>query len=250
MADGAQPNDLRKWMAELIGSFFLTFAGVSALMAGGDLVVVALAYGGALALAVYAFGNISGAHVNPAISASLFVQRKISARDFVMYVIFQIIGATLAAFIAVSVFPQGNVNGAVGGATLGSMTRFPSSSLFNPGGALLLEIIMTFMLATAVATLVRAPDHLAPAAGLLIGGTLTVCVLFGGPWTGASLNPARSMGPALAYGGSAIWPSLWIYWVGPLIGGVLAGLVYKWLNGEKLTIAKVPEKAPETPPPA
>jgi len=237
-------------MAELIGAFFLTFAGVSAMIAGGDLIVVALAQGGALALAVYAFGNISGAHVNPAISASLFVQRKISARDFVMYVIFQIIGATLAAFIAVNVFPHGNVNGAVGGATLGSMTRFPSSSLYNPGGALLLEVIMTFMLATAVATVIRAPDHFSPAVGFLIGGTLMVCILFGGPWTGASLNPARSMGPALAYGDAAIWPSLWIYWVGPLIGGVLAGLVFKWLRGEKLTIAKEPAKAPESPPPA
>jgi MIP family channel proteins len=195
---------------------------------------------------VYTLGGISGAHVNPAISASLFIQRKIGPRDFVMYVIFQVLGATIAAFIAANAYPRSWVSDVMDGATLGIMTAAPQSSLYNPGGALLLEVIMTFMLAMAVSTVVRAGDQFATASGLLIGGTLFVCILFGGPWTGASLNPARSMGPALAYNESVIWGTLWLYWIGPIIGGVLAGLTTKWLRGEKMSLAKDNPTPPST----
>lgn len=239
----------------MLGTFFLTFAGVSAILAtrGGDLVAIAFAQGGALALAVYAFGWLSGAHVNPAISASLFIQRKIGTRDFLMYVVFQVIGAAAAAGIASQVFPSSIVNspGLRDGATLGVMTGSPTSSFYSPGAALLLEAIMTFMLAVAVATVVRGGEKLNAASGVIIGGTLAFCILWGGYWTGASLNPARSIGPALAMGAdSVIWNTMWVYWVGPLLGGAAAGFVVMWLRGEKMAGVGSPPAAAEAKPPA
>jgi len=239
--------DARKWVAELIGTFFLTFAGVSAIIGtqGSNLLVIAFAHGGALALAVYALGPVSGGHVNPAISLSVFVAGKMSARDLVAYIVFQLIGATLGAVLAAAIFPGGLVNTVSDGATLGAFTQNAASSTYNLGSAFALELVMTFFLATAVASVVRGGDKMTAASGLVIGGTLFTCIMFGGAWTGASLNPARTMGPAIAHPTAAIWGTLWLYWAAPLIGGAVAGIVNAWVRDDMPK--SPPAGAAETP---
>ena len=255
MAESSMQDDVRKWVAELIGTFFLTFAGVSAIIGTGGgggasgLLVVALAHAGALALSVYALGPVSGSHINPAISLSVWIAKKMSTRDLVAYIIFQVIGATIGAALAAAIFSPSLVNAVDDGATLGLMTS--PGPFNNPGSAFALELIMTFMLATAVASVVRGGKDMTPASGIVIGGTLFACILFGGPWTGASLNPARTMGPTLVHGSAAMWGALWLYWLAPLIGGALAGLVNAWLRND-LPKNPAPEQAAESkavPPP-
>jgi len=240
VAGGISAAEFKKYTAEAIGAFILTFAGITSIVSfssmfsglgGGftfvELTAIAGAHGGALALAVYAFGPISGAHVNPAISASLFIQKKLSQRDFLFYVVFQVVGATVAALLVAISFPYAWVHAVHNGATLGTMN--PT----YPGSALVVEIMLTFFLATAVGIVVRGGEKMANLSGFLIGGTLFFCILAGGTLTGASLNPARSTGPAIASGtDSLVWGSLWIYWVGPLIGGLMAGFMTMWFRGE------------------
>lgn len=263
MAGGISEGDFKKYIAEAIGAFFLTMGGMLAIlgtgfMGGGDLVAIAGAHGAILAMMIYFLGPISGGHFNPAVSTALLLQKKISTRDYVMYVIFQVVGATIGAMVAVSVIPGVPWNlSAQGGATLGVLTADPTppTATFNPGGALLLEILMTFMLATIVSVVVAGGDRMAGKSGALIGGTLFACILWGGAWTGASLNPARSLGPAFVSGTNpVIWASIWVYIIGPLLGGVLAAISFMWFRGE-LKIHLVSSNphattAPPLPPPA
>ncbi len=234
IADSDKRADARKWVAELIGTFFLTFAGVSAIIGtqGSNILVIAFAHGGALAIAVYAFGPVSGGHVNPAISLSIYVAGKMSGRDLVAYIIFQLMGAVIGAFLAASIFPTPMVETVSDGATLGAFTQNASSSTYNLGSAFALELVMTFFLASAVASVVRGGDKMASTSGLVIGGALFACIMFGGPWTGASLNPARTMGPALANPTEAVFGTLWLYWAAPLVGGAIAGIVNAWIRND------------------
>ena len=259
MAGGVSAAEFKKYTAEAVGAFMLTFAGITSIVSFGsifsgsgftfvELTAIAGANGGALALAVYAFGPISGAHVNPAISASLFIQKKLSQRDFLFYVVFQIVGATVAALLVAISFPYAWVHSVHNGATLGTMN--PT----YPGSALVVEIMLTFFLATAFGIIVRGGEKTSNLSGLLIGGTLFFCILAGGTLTGASLNPARSTGPAIASGtDSLVWGSLWIYWVGPLIGGILAGFMTMWFRGEMTihlqTRTAAQPASPSLPPP-
>lgn len=244
-------QDWKRYTAELIGAFFLTFGGMSAILGTrGDLVPVAIAHGGILGIMIYQLGGVSGGHFNPAVSFSLFIQRKLGSRDFLMYFLFQVIGATIGAMIAANLFPTVIVGttAALDGATLGALTKFPTSNFYSPGAALLLEILMTFALATSVAIVVAGGEKMARLSGALIGGTLAICIMFGGPWTGGSLNPARSLGPAFASGtNSVVWGSIWLYVVGPLLGGALAALAFMWFKGD-LKIHLVTSQPPSPPP--
>ncbi len=218
-------------IAEIIGTFFLCFAGIAAILsntpavgAGLGIVGIALAHGIALSIAVSTFGGVSGAHVNPAVTIAMLVTKRISAIGAVVYILAQLAGATLAAAICKMTFPAD----AVAAANLG--IPLPASWA-TTGTVLLIEAVLTFLLVTAVfGAAVDKRGAAVKIGGFAIGLTVAFDILAGGGVTGASMNPARSFGPALIQG---YWNWHWAYWVAPITGGVIAALVYEHLTSEK-----------------
>lgn len=207
----------RRCIAEFIGTFALVFVGVGSITIapekGGGLLSIALAFGLVVAVMVSATLHISGGQFNPAVSVALLVTRKMSLHDTIFYVLTQLVAAVAAAALLQLMF---------GGYTTFNGTPAPAPP-FTPVKAMVMEIILTFILVFVifgVAVDKRGPNLLA---GLLIGLTVTLDILLGGPYTGASMNPARSFGPALI---GMQWTAWWVYWVGPIVGGILAGVVY------------------------
>lgn len=223
-------SDTQKYLAELIGTFVLVFIGCgSAVVAGKSIgfLGIALAFGIAVLVMVYAIGSISGCHINPAITIAMLVNGKISGKDAGMYIICQCIGAIIAAvllFAIMSGLPAYNI------ATDGlGQNGYGSAS---PGGfplmsGLIAEVILTFIFLLVI---FGATSKAAPAgfAGIAIGFSLAIIHMVGIPITGTSVNPARSLGPALIVGGTALG-QLWLFIIAPIIGAVLAALVWKYL---------------------
>jgi MIP family channel proteins len=209
---------LRRGVAEFVGTFTLIFIGGGAgIISGQDIVAVALANGLAIGIMVSNLGHISGGHFNPAITAGFLATRRIKARIAGLYWVFQLGGAIVAALILRWLFKKPAILGAVPHVAHG----------FPVGRALVLEMILTFFLIWAVfATAVDERGAFKAIAGLAIGLTITIDVFVGGPITGAAMNPARAFGPELA---ANFWANGWIYWVGPIVGGVVAALVYEYL---------------------
>ena len=210
----------RQCVVEFIGTFSLTFIGAGAIIAtGGDnLVAIAFAHGLALSMAVYASGHISGGHINPAVTIGMLVTGKIKPPAAAAYIVVQLLGATLAACILSSCLPEDMVTKVKLGATLGSL-----STPENVVKVIVIEAILAFLLVTtifAVAVDSRGPKNIY---GFAIGLTVCFDILCAGAFTGASMNPARSFGPALIGGH---WEIHYCYWIGPIVGGVLAALVY------------------------
>jgi MIP family channel proteins len=219
-------NDLKAYVAEFVGAFTLIFVGVLAVVVAGtpdanaNVVVPALAHGLILVAIVAVFGHISGAHVNPAVTAGLLVGGKIAPVKAVFYWIAQFLGGIVAAYAVVLLLPEaGNF-----GQTTGSLT---SDHVWS---AAAMEAILTFFL---VSTVYQAAVYgkAGNAAAVAIGFTLAGAILAGGVFTGASLNPARTLGPALAAGDlSYVLP----YLIGIFAGGILAGLLHSLvLNPDK-----------------
>lgn len=212
-------------VAELIGTFTLVFigAGAGALAeASGGLVGVALAHGLALMVIVYAWGSISGAHVNPAVTFGVAVAGHIGWPKAVSYWIAQCLGAVAAAYLLLWILGHGTNLGA----TTGSLTPLGAEPAAGTSAlkVIVLEGVLTFFLVVAVlASGVRGLNG--NAAGLAIGLVLTMDILFGGPLTGASMNPARTLGPAVANGDVSY---VWMYFAGTLAGGAVAGAVYEY----------------------
>ncbi len=212
----------RRALSEGLATFFLVLAGCGAIVAderfgGLGPVGVAMTFGLVVAAMVSATGHLSGAHLNPAVTVAFALTRHFPARSTGAYVAAQVLGATAGALVLLAAWPAAP-------ADLGA-TR-PS---VGPGAALLYEGLLSAVLMfviVAVATDVRAVGS---AAALTIGGTVALDALFGGPATGASMNPARSLGPALAAGE---WRDLWIYFVGPLAGAALGAFAYQVVRGE------------------
>lgn len=221
-------DPLRKCAAELIGTFYLCFAGIAAILStqppinsGIGLVGIALAHGLALSIAVSVFGGISGGHINPAVTAGMLATGRIKLPLAVGYVVAQLLGAAAAATVCTLIFPYG----AVAATNLG--TPLPPNPLppwMNIYVILLAEFVMTFLLVMSVyGTAVDERGAGVNIGGFAIGLTVTFDILAGGPITGASMNPARSFGPALI---SWHWKYHWCYWAAPLAGGVAAAVVY------------------------
>ena len=209
--------NIREELAELVGTFTLVFigAGAMALAVAGTssagLVGVALAHGLALVVIVFAWGAISGGHVNPAVTFGLALAGRIAWVKAVRYWIAQLLGAVLASYLLLALIgPQGNL-----GMTL------PASSV-SVVQAIVIEAVLTFFLVTAVFGSAVAGRN-GNAAAIAIGLVLTMDILMGGVLTGASMNPARSFGPAVAMGN---FTDLFIYFIGPLLGGGLAALFF------------------------
>jgi aquaporin Z len=223
----------RRLTAELIGTFWLVFGGCGAAVLAAEFpnlgigfVGVALAFGLTVLTMAYAIGHISGCHLNPAVSVGLWVGKRFPARDLVPYIVVQVIGAILGAgvlFLIASGKPGFDLSGGFAANGYGD---------HSPGGYSLLaclvaEVVLTFMFLLIIlgATDGRAPKGFAPIA---IGLGLTLIHLIGIPVTNLSVNPARSTGPAVFVGGWALG-QLWLFWVAPIVGAALAGLVYTWL---------------------
>ncbi len=209
---------INKYIAEFIGTCTLCFAGISAITitSGGNLVAIALAHGFALATMVSAFGHISGGHFNPAVSTGLLITGKMKPEEFISYIIAQLLGAVFAAWLVGIVFSHESLIAVKWGTpTPGANISFMQ--------AFIMEIVLTFFLMSVVFG--TAVDAKAPkVGGLFIGLTVAMDILAGGAISGASMNPARTFGPALVGG---IWEMHIIYWFGPIIGGIFAAIVYK-----------------------
>jgi MIP family channel proteins len=217
----------QKMLAEFFGTFALIFFGAGSICAdqflqssgqtGLGLLGIALAHGLAIGIMVSALGHISGGHFNPAISIGFWVTRRATTLDTLLYWIAQLAGGSAAAYLLRTVVPEATWRAVHLG------TPALASGVTRATG-MLIEGIMTFFLVFVVfATAVDAQGAFNKIAGFAIGLTITMGILFGGPLTGAALNPARAFGPALA---SHDWLNHGVYWVGPLAGGVLAGWIY------------------------
>ena len=208
-------------VAEFVATFALVFIGAGAVIVsfGADvgLVGIALAHGLVLAIMVSVTGHISGGLVNPAVTVGLWVVGKIATFRATVLIVAQLAGAIAGALLLKAVMPNELFDAARGGATL----LAPGVEVWQ---GILLEAILTFFLVFAVfGTAVDDRGPFGKTAGLTIGLVLTFDILVGGPLTGASMNPARTLGPGLVSGSGANW---WIFWVGPIGGGVVAAVLY------------------------
>ena len=220
-------NLTQKLTAEFIGTFALVFFGEGAICVdmqfrnnatgGIGLLTIALAHGLAIAIMVSAMGHISGGHFNPAVTIGFWVTKRLSTLDTLLYWLLQVAGATAAAFLLRALIPE-EIWRSVALGTPELMRDFPSWA------GLVMEAITTFFLVFVVfATAVDERGTFRAIAGFGIGLTMALGIVVAGPYTGGALNPARAFGPALA---SHHWLNQLIYWVGPLGGGFLAGLLY------------------------
>lgn len=216
------------FVAELIGTFALVFVGAAAGLYNSGLLAVALAHGLTLAVFAYTFGHISGTHINPAVTFGLALNGTIKWSEAFVYWVAQFAGGVLAAFTLQAVVGAVNAQAFQGAQTVGVLTTdFPYY-------ALVVEALLTFFLVNTVLHTAVA-GKAGPLAGWAIGTTLAIAILAGGPLTGASLNPARTFGPA-AVSGAARNPMLYlIYFVGPLLGAAIAVGVYKLLDQPDVT---------------
>jgi aquaporin Z len=229
-------EDFRKYAAEAIGTFWLTFAGCgSAVIAAGfpqtgiGLLGVALAFGLTVLTMAYAIGHISGCHLNPAVTVGLAAGGRFPTGQIVPYVVAQVVGAAAAAavlYIVASGAPDFDL--AKGFAANGYAEHSPGH--YSLLSALVTEVLMTMMFLFIImgSTHGRAPAGFAP---LAIGLGLTLIHLVSIPITNTSVNPARSTGPALFVGGWAL-TQLWLFWLAPLVGGALGGVLYRWISNE------------------
>ena len=225
---------MKKYTAELLGTFVLTLFGCgSAAIAGEALgaLGIAFAFGLSIVAMAYAIGNISGCHINPAVSLGVWMSGKMTAKDFFGYVIAQCIGALLAAVVLATIINMTNLGG-IAATGLGANGYGTASAVgLNACGALIVEIILTCVFVLTILG-VTSSEKTAAIAGLVIGLTLTFVHIMGIPLTGTSVNPARSFGPALILGGQALC-QLWVFVVGPFVGAALAALIWKGFNKAK-----------------
>lgn len=227
---------MNKYLAEFLGTFWLVFGGCgSAVLAaaypelGIGFAGVALAFGLTVLTGAYAFGHISGGHFNPAVSVGLCVGGRFDAKDLVPYIISQVVGGALAAFILYMIVQgQAGFTGVGGFATNGFGELSPGK--YSMVSALIIEIVLTafFLIVIMGSTDKRAPAGFAPIA---IGLALTLIHLISIPVTNTSVNPARSTAVAL-FAETAALGQLWLFWVAPIIGAVIGAVIYKAVGGE------------------
>ncbi len=224
----------RAYVAEFIGTFALVFFGsvsvtiFTAVLGfsspSTSILAIAFAHGFILMIMVYAIGYISGCHINPAITITAVALRKMDVDDGVGYVAAQVVGAAMAGLAHQFLLPEYGKMTSFGGVAPGIWIG-RSAAL-----AVVVELIITFFLMFSVYAVLYTGKVPAGASGVLIGMTLTADILIAGPLTGGAANPARALGPAIAAGS---YQSLWVYWVGPIVGALLAGFVYQYLLSEQ-----------------
>ncbi len=219
-------ESIRKYLAEFIGTFVLVFfaCGTAALVGvdaanGSGYLLTALAFGLVIVAMAYSIGNVSGCHINPAVSIAMLVSGRMNISEFIGYVVSQFLGAIAGAAVLM--------------AMVGKETGLGANALFNNNVAssIIIEIILTFVFVLAILGVTSKTEN-SSVAGLVIGLSLTLVHILGISFTGTSVNPARSFGPALFAGGDAL-TNVWVFIVAPLVGGILAALVYTFLSAGK-----------------
>lgn len=219
---------IKKYLAECLGTLVLVvFACGAAIVTGcgtpeggmAAYLTTALAFGLVIVAMAYSIGNVSGCHINPAVSIAMLVSGKMNGKDFAGYVVAQFVGAILGAAILAYIFGTGGGFG-TNGLYEGDVVK-----------SLIIEVILTFVFVIAILG-VTSKTHNGTVAGIVIGLSLTLVHILGIGLTGTSVNPARSFGPALLKGGEAL-ANVWVFIVAPLIGGVLAALAYRFLAGKE-----------------
>ena len=213
---------LKKCLAECIGTFVLVLFGCGTACAVGcntlpGYMLTALAFGLVIVAMAYSIGNVSGCHINPAVSIAMLVSGKMKLKEFLAYICAQFIGAIAGGALLFSIFPED--------------TKYGSNGLYQQGNiwaSLLIEIILTFVFVLAIMGVTSKKSN-GGVAGIVIGLSLTLVHIFGIYFTGTSVNPARSLGPAIFAGGES-FANVWVFIVAPLVGGVLAAFVYKFIS--------------------
>ena len=232
-------TSIKKYVAEFIGTLVLTAMGCGTAMLVGcnadqgcGYILTAFAFGLSIVAMAYCIGNISGCHINPAVSLACFASGRMNLTEFIGYVISQILGALAGAGILASIFNLGSVEDKTGG--------YGSNGLAGVNGSivagLLVEIFLTFIFVLVILGVTSEKFKHGSFGGLIIGLSLTFVHILGIGLTGTSVNPARSIGPAIVAaisGNSDPIKSLWIFIVAPLVGGLLAAFVYKFLEGKE-----------------
>ena len=228
----------RKFLAEVIGTFTLCFMGCGTAMLvgcdaanGGGYILTALAFGLSIVAMAYSIGNISGCHINPAVSLAVFLRKGLKPVEFLFYVIAQIIGAVAGVSLIALIFQMGNVTDMTGG--------FGSNGLGGVNGSFgagfLLEVVLTFLFVTAILGVTSEKFKHGSFGGLIIGLTLTFVHLVGIGLTGCSVNPARSLGSAIvaaASGNSDPMGCVIVFIIAPLVGAAIAAVFYNYLEKE------------------
>ena len=230
----------RAWLAEAIATYALVFFGplsvILSVVVFGDgltiesILMISLGHGAVIALMVYAFGHVSGAHINPAVTIPMMITKKISVADGIGYIIFQVIGAIIATLSLMAILPE------IGKPVLWGGHGGPSELLNHSiMSGFVVEVILTFFLVLIIfmtAVQKKAPKSIA---GASIGGMIFLLHIVGVPLTGASMNPARSLAPAVATGDAGLLEIQWLYWVAPIIGGIIAGVImnYVFINKDE-----------------
>ncbi len=215
------PVDMNRYLAELIGTFALVFAGCGAIVVdqlyGASLGVlgIGLVFGLIVMAMIYAIGNISGAHINPAVSIAFYIAGRFPARELLPYVLAQCSGAILACLLLLLIMP-------------GSETLGATAPVAEPWRAAVMEVVLSFMLMFIILNVSTGHQEKGIMAGVAIGGFVALAATFGGPVSGASMNPARSMGPAIV---SMNLDHLWIYLGATTLGTVLATPFCRWVQG-------------------
>lgn len=225
---------MKKYVAEFIGTFTLVLIGCGTAMLvgcdstyGSGYLLTALAFGLTIVGMAYCVGNISGCHINPAVSLAVLMTGGMEKKDFIGYVIAQCLGAIAATGTLVTIFTLGNISDLTGG--------YGSNGLAGVGGSavagFLVEFLLTFIFILVILGVTSAKANHGSFAGVVIGFTLVLVHILGIGLTGTSVNPARSLGPAIFAGGDAT-KSLWVFIVAPLVGGAVAALVHKYFEKE------------------
>ncbi|SFC65431.1 aquaporin Z [Bacillus sp. 491mf] len=220
---------LKKAIAEFIGTFVLVLFGTGTAVLGGGIegigtLGIAMAFGLSIVAMAYSIGTISGCHVNPAVSIAMFVNKRMNAMELIYYIVAQILGGLLGTATLVTILNSSNM----------TLDNLGQNSFGNLGssGSFLVEFVLTFVFILVIVAVTGKKGN-AQFAGLVIGFTLVLVHLLGIPLTGTSVNPARSLAPALFAGGEAL-SQLWVFIVAPILGGIVAAIVGKFvLNTEK-----------------
>ena len=217
-------SSIKKYVAEFIGTCVLVlFACGTAAMVGCDTpagyLATALSFGLVIVAMAYSIGNVSGCHINPAVSIAMLISKKMNVKDFIGYIIAQFAGATAGA--ALLMLFAGKDSG------LGANALYDNDVILS----LAIEVILTFVFVLAILGVTSKIEN-SSVAGIVIGLSLTLVHLLGIAFTGTSVNPARSFGPAIFVGGDAL-ANVWVFIVAPLAGGALAAVVYKFLDSKK-----------------
>ena len=227
---------MKKYLCEFIGTAVLVLFGCgTAVVTGGltagvglgtmGVLTIAMAFGLSIVAMAYVIGNISGCHINPAVSLAMLINKKMNIKDFIGYVVAQVIGAIAGIGILYAIGSNSNL----GVESLGANGFGEASAVgLNMGGAILVEIILTFVFIYTILG-VTSDEKKGSVAGIVIGLTLAFVHIIGIPLTGTSVNPARSLAPAIFLGGEAL-KQVWVFIVAPFVGSAIAAIGYKFLN--------------------